>query len=207
MKIHWDVEQGSDEWRLIRAGVVTASNADKILTPGGKLSAQAKGLINTCIAERLLGYPAEEFAGNAWTERGKELEDEAFAFFHLMTGRAIKKCGFISRDETHNCGCSPDGVTTDSGGDITAGVEIKCPSAAKHIEYLRANDTGGYMPQVQFSMWVTGAQRWYFLSYYPGLPPVLKEIMRDDAWQDGFSAAMPEIIEEIESETERLRQL
>ena len=36
------VEQGSNEWIAARLGLPTASNFDKIITPGGKLSTSSR---------------------------------------------------------------------------------------------------------------------------------------------------------------------
>ena len=44
-------DQYSPEWWAAGVGLPTASEADKIITPGGKLSAQSDALLNRLLAE------------------------------------------------------------------------------------------------------------------------------------------------------------
>lgn len=193
-----DVIQGSAEWLRLRAGVLTASQIDKLITPKTlKLSGQRESLINTLVAERLLGEPVQEFAGTYWTERGHQLEQEAGDYFAFQTGHDPRAVGFVFRDESRTTGCSPDWMIPD-GDNWLAGVEVKCPAAHTHVGYLRAGEAVRYSPQVQYSLWVTGLPAWYFLSYFPGLPPVLQRIEPDSEWQAALNATVPVLLDEVE---------
>lgn len=194
-----DIEQGETEWIMIRLGVLTASNADKILTPTCKASSQVNGIINTLVAERLLQEPVDDFPGNYWTDRGSLLEDQALAYFRLQTGLEPKRVGFVFEDDTRRCGCSPDFFVFDGDTPI-AGGELKCPKASTHVGYLRDGDAIKYYPQVQFSLWVTGVPTWYFMSYYPCLPPVLNRVEPIPEWQEGFDKHVPPLLEKVEAE-------
>lgn len=192
-----DIIQGSAEWLRMRAGVLTASNANRLLTPSKlQLSQQRDGLVDQLVAERLLGEPIDDFQGTFWTERGQQLEGEAGDYFALQTGLDPSPVGFVFRDETRRCGCSPDWMVLD-GDTPVCGVEVKCPKASTHIGYLRAGEALKYDPQVQFSIWVTGLQCWWFMSYYPGLPPVLRKIEPDAKWQVALTEHVPALIREV----------
>ena len=193
-----DIEQGSAEWIMLRLGVLTASNAAKLITPLRlMMSGQRDTVINTLVAEALLHEPVDDFLGTIWTERGKDLEPEALAYFELQTGYHAEKVGFIFKDDTRRCGCSPDGVILDIHRSLIAGLEIKCPKASTHVGYLRAGEATKYWPQTQFSLWVTGLPAWYFMSYYPGIRPLLTRIEPIDEWQDAFDKYVPEVLKEV----------
>ena len=51
------------------------------------------------LAEWALGYPIKQFGGNEWTERGKELEPDARAYYALQTDLDPVTVGFVYRDE------------------------------------------------------------------------------------------------------------
>ena len=190
--------QGSDEWIRTRLGVLTASQIGKLITPTGKLSSQRDSLACTLAAEAVLGEPVDDFGGTYWTDRGSALEDQAGAYFALQTGLEPKAVGFVYRDETETCGCSPDWLVPD-GSDYVCGVEVKCPKAATHVEYLIDKEAKKYTQQVQLALWVTGLPKWYFMSYFPGLPPLLKEVEPDQKWQKAFDDHVPGFLAEIET--------
>lgn len=197
--------QGSADWIRDRLGVLTASQVDMLLTPTLKMSSQRNKLMAKLIAERLLGEPVEDFGGTYWTDRGKALESEALAYFSLQTGLDPVACGVVYRDESRDCGCSPDALVLSDYVPV-AGVELKCPSATNHMLYLLGGDAKQYAPQVQFSLWVTGLPTWYFMSYYPGLPPLLKTVEPDPEYQDAFLQTVPLFLDEMRSQLETLKQ-
>ena len=192
------LEQGTDAWIRERLGVLTASQIDQLLTATGKSSGQRRKLMAKLVAETLLQEPVIEFAGNYRTDRGIEFEGEAGAYFSLMTDLEPRAVGFVYRDETKTCGCSPDWLVPDAGGDWIAGVEVKCPSATQHMLYLMDGEAKQYTPQVQYSLWVTQLPVWYFLSYYPGLPPLLREVRPDQKWQDAYSEYVPPFVKQLQ---------
>jgi hypothetical protein len=171
--------QGSPEWHRLRAGKPTASNFDKIITAvKGDLSKQCEPYILELIA----GCFCPDFvawAGNKFTDRGKELEPEARLAFSNHTGFQLEEVGFITRDDGV-IGCSPDSLIIDGGVHI-AGLEIKCPMPSTHVGYFDAGVLpSDYKQQVHGSMAVTGLNRWHFWSYCPGMQPFHLIVERDD---------------------------
>ena len=193
-----DLEQGSSEWLIARAGKVTASNADKIITSTGKLSASAQTYINTIIAERLMGDKVSSYQ-NEWMARGVELEPEARSFYEYLTDNIVFEVGLCVHDELQ-ASCSPDGLIGDDGG-----LEIKCPSEAVHVGYLRDKKLPTkYKAQVMFNLWITGRQWWDFFSYHPHLPHFLIRCERDEEYIAKMEQSVVEFLELVDIEMEKI---
>jgi len=171
-------EQRSPEWWEIRKGLPTASIADKLMTPTGKKSTQSKGIIGTFVAEALGLQDPPPPISTYWMERGINLEEETARWFELEMGFTLTQCGFIL-NEDGTAGCSPDGLVvepTEENGvnKIVAGFEGKAPKPSTHIQYLIEGVVPkGYLPQIDFSMAVSGLRTWWFISYSPGLPALI----------------------------------
>lgn len=198
-----NVEQGTPEWLQERAGKVTASNFDKILTAGGgRTNGQTrKTYLYQCAAELISGMCEDSFTSN-WMERGKELENDARSNFEQETGLFVGQVGLIYMDERRVISCSPDGLCEDRG------LEIKVPKGSTHVGYLDAGILpNSYVQQVQGSLMVSGLEAWWFMSYHPS--PLLKnfilEVMRDEAYITLLREAVEEFNSEIEELVGRLR--
>lgn len=180
-----DVPQYSPEWWAARAGVPTASNADRILTAAGKTSSSQAAYMAELIDELVRPRderPADEqsFSGNKHTERGNELEPKARAWHSLVTGHEIKEVGMIFRDDGL-VACSPDGVFFDSEGEPFAGAEYKAPEGKKHVLWMIENKLPDeHKQQVHFSLAVSGLPYWEFVSHCPGYKPFRVKVEQDD---------------------------
>lgn len=169
-----DFPQGSPEWFAARAGVLSASCLDQLVTSTGEPSKQARKLALTLAGERVIEAKADTYQSTAML-RGIEVEAEAREFYSLITGQDVAEVGLVYQDETRRVCCSPDGLVG------AGGLEIKCPALHTAVDYLlRDRLPVEYVQQVQGSMWITGAPWWDFLSYFPGLPPLLIRVERDE---------------------------
>jgi hypothetical protein len=179
MKVHRDIEQGTDEWLQLRKGRPTASRFSDIITAAkGELSKSANGYICELIGETFCPE-FEYWSGNKYTERGTELEAAARVSFCEITGYEIEQVGFCLADDGVS-GCSPDGLIMD-GGKYVSGVEIKCPTPRVHVGYvLDGVLPSDYKQQVHGSMVITGLDHWHFFSYFPGMQPLHLIVKRDD---------------------------
>ena len=195
MKIH-TFEQYTPEWWDARRGVITASEVGAFVINTDKRAQKARlGLIYKKLAE-LSGH-FEEIFPNFAMKRGTALEPHARDHYADRTGKEVREVGFIQHDILP-IGCSPDGLIYD-GDLILHGLEIKCPGAAKHIEYLMNGCLPAeYLFQVHMSMILAEVDRWDFYSYCPiaefrkdtdpwrvielteSLPPLHVEVRRDD---------------------------
>ena len=187
MKIWPSMEQRSEAWFRARAGRLTASNFHRVLTPSGKDSSQWRELAIEMCCSRI--RPDEiQWEGNRHTDRGEELEPEAREEFSRIMGLEVEQVGFIVQDN-ELVGCSPDGMIK-INGQYAAGVELKCPLAKNHAEYLLDGVLPGqYKAQVHGSMIVTGLPYWYFMSYCRRLKPLILRVERDsypDTLQDAL---------------------
>jgi hypothetical protein len=137
-------------------------------------------------------------SGNRHTDRGNELEPEARAEFERITKLTVAQVGFVTRDDGI-VGCSPDGLIVDEGtfppsefdfARYVAGLEIKCPTAAKHAKaVIEGAMPDEHKPQVHGSMAVTGLPHWFFMSYCQGMKPLLVRIDWDE-YTDAMSDAL-----------------
>jgi len=174
------------EWLQSRLGVITASEADALVTSKGKV--KEGGAVDTYLyrklAEKLTGYCPEMFDSYEM-DQGRMMETTAIPFYEFTTGRKVERVGFITTDDGA-AGCSPDGMLENGSG-----LEIKCPQAPNHIKYL----LGGVVPdeyvvQVQMSIWVTHAPYWTFLSYSRKLPALIVRADPDPKIQAAISEAV-----------------
>jgi len=198
-----DCTQGSAMWHEARLGRATASQAANILTPTGKLSTSATGLIRRLAREQVCADPNER-EPNAAMEWGNMQEPFARDEFRKLTKNRVIEVGFCQSLIHPALGCSPDGLIQDAEGPIVAGLEIKCPQIDTHVEYLIDNILPKkYAPQVHWSMAVTGLDVWYFMSYFPNLRSLIVKVERDEYTEKIESAAL-EFAERYQSEVESI---
>ena len=198
-----DCEQGSEEWIAARLGIPTASEFSRIVTPGGKPSSSQRKYIAELCAEWALGEPASEFMGTEWTERGKTLEDEARRFFAFERDCDYRQVGLVYADGHGDVAASPDGLVPGRGP-----LELKCPMPKTHLLWLA--DDGlprEHVMQTQGQLWVCGADVGDFMSYCPGLPPLILEVRADPRIQDALSEHVPAFISELTARKQRLIEL
>lgn len=183
MIIH-DCIQGTSEWLTLRAGIPTASEFDKILTPGGKPSKSAEPYMFALLAERIMGHPRIE-AVSRWMDRGSQMEAEAVNFYQFQRDCETVKVGFITNNEG-TIGASPDRLVSEEGL-----LEIKVPSEPVHVSYLiKKSVDSTYYPQVQGQLWIAERQWLDILSYHPEMPPALIRVERDEDYIASLSTAV-----------------
>jgi YqaJ-like viral recombinase domain len=200
---YYPVAQQTAAWFKMRAGMPTASCADKILTPKTlQLSAQAVPYRNQLLAEWLLGTPFETEVRVWQMETGLEREEEAAQFFTLTTGLELQEGGFCT-DDDGLYGASPDRLTSDG-----CTLEIKAPTAPTHVGYLLAGELpNDHLLQVQMQLLVVGCPRAHFLSYYPGIPPLLLTVEPIPKVQEALKTALGIFLESLEVGKRRLDEM
>lgn len=175
-----EIIQGSDEWKHLRLGKVTASRvADVIARTKSGYSASRANYMAQLIAERLTGTVAESYT-NAAMQHGTETEPEARDAYCFYQGVTVRQVAFVSHPTIDQAGASPDGLVDDDGL-----VEIKCPNTATHLETLLGQAIPSkYEAQMQFQMACTGRKYCDFVSYDPRMPEhmrlFVKRLPRDD---------------------------
>ena len=170
-----NVEQRSPEWFEARLGVPTSSNFSKIITMTGKPSTQSKNYMYKLAGEKV-SKVIEDSYQNAAMARGIELEDEARQMYQIVSSNAVEEVGFCITEGDMICGASPDGLMGDDGL-----IEIKCPAVHTHVGYLMDNKLPSeYFQQVQGQLLVTGRKYCDFVSYFPGIKPLIIKVERDE---------------------------
>jgi len=197
-------EQGSDEWRGIKAGVASPSNFDRLITASMKPSSQCDDYYFELMGEWVEGMCKELPPNLYWVKRGTEMEPIARQHFEIIHGD-VKQVGFAYKDKRKLVGCSPDGIYQGK-----TGLEIKCPEPINHMAYyLRGEIPKKYLPQVQGSMWVTGLTEWWFMSYHPNRPPLIVKVAADPEWQRACELIVAPFVQRLEAgrQTPRIMQL
>lgn len=182
-----ECEQGSDLWWEAKRGVPSASNFDRILTAKTmKPSAQQEDYIAELIGDLVCqtpnyfttqGRPVNTHA----MQNGAALEPQARRYYEMEREVEVRQVGFCVSD-CGRYGFSPDGLVGDDGG-----LELKAPMAKTQARYLM---NGGlpdeYKLQCHGPLAIEPKLKfWDFLSYAPGLPPLLVRVE-----PDGFTTAL-----------------
>jgi len=164
MKIYTDLIQGSDEWKQLRLGKITASKMKDLLSKGrgSAPSKMAETYMFELIAERLTGESKPFFENDAmrW---GTETEDQARAMYEINEDVIVQEVAFIELNE--NVGVSPDGLIGEDGM-----LEIKCPNTTTQLKRALTGDySQDYYAQIQMQLWVADRLWCDFLSFDPRL--------------------------------------
>lgn len=202
MKIH-QVEQGSLDWALLRAGIPTASEMDALITPKFKIKTGdgPDTYLNKKVAEKWQGGPLPQKQVFDM-EQGQILESEAINWYELEFNATVNKVGFITTDDGR-AGCSPDFLLPKD-----CGAELKCPRAETHVGYLRDGVLpDAYVIQVHASMFVTGFKQWKFISYRRGFPQLVLTIERDEEVQETIAEALDLFAQKFDEAMARMTEI
>lgn len=185
-------------------GRPTASMFHKIVTPGGKPSAQAVKYLYRLVAERLLHDTMDDQIGYMqWVEWGKVNEGNAVAQFNFTNEVQCEPGGFVTTDDGR-VGASPDRTLRG----LTEGVEVKCPAPWTQVEYLLDGPGDDYRPQVQGHLLVADAFRAvHFYAWHPQMPPLHKVTLPDRSYQAILRSALSTFCDALDIATERARML
>lgn len=196
----FECEQYSEEWAALRCGLPTASQFDRIITLRHDLSKQRENYLYQLAGERITGKSEEVYQSPAML-RGLELEPEARKFYELVCDQEVRKVGFCLSD-CGRYGASPDGFVGEDGL-----IQIKCPALATHIGYIdKRIFVNDYFQQVQGELLVTGRKWVDFLSYYPGLPPLIVRVERDEEFLMALKVELENFCRELDEVTARLKE-
>ena len=198
------VEQGTQEWRLLRAGKVTASRVKHIIakTKSG-YSASRANYMDELIIERF-GVISDGFT-NAAMAHGTETEPLARSMFELNTGMMVEQIDFVDHPIIAMTGASPDGLIGTDGL-----LEIKCPNSTTHFNYLREDVVPEeHKPQMAWQMACCKRQWCEFVSFDPRVPEGLQYFQmryeRDDKYIEMIEIEVMNFLDELESRYQELK--
>jgi hypothetical protein len=191
MIIRDDIIQGTEAWFIEHAGKPGASSFNKIITTSGSPSKQANDYALQLAGEYLLGTVEHGYVSFAM-QQGLDRENEARELYEMLHGVEVQQVGMVYKDERQDRLCSPDGLMDG------AGLEIKCPILKTHVKYLLGKKLPTeYFCQVQGSLYITGYDAWDFLSYFPGLPPFLITVERNEKFISALAGELDNFIDKL----------
>jgi len=197
-----NIQQGTPEWLTEKLGKPSASNIDKIITNEGKISKQREGYLYELAGEVITGRQENSFKSVAM-EQGTERENESRNFFEFISGATIKQVGDIYKDERKLFLCSPDGILEDK----KEGLELKNPLAKTQIKYLLDGKLPSeYYGQIQMSLYVTGYDYWNFVSYVPGMKPLILRVEPNKQYQTILKVELEVFCEELKTIVNKIKE-
>lgn len=203
-----DIDQASEEWFKIKAGVPGASSFNRIVTPKGNPSDSRQEYLYELAGERISGYQEEGYTSYDM-RKGLEMEPEARLCYEYVTGDIVKQVGFVFKDESRTVGCSPDGLIFDPDDldDPVCGLEIKCGKMKTHVKQLL---TEGFpsdkFQQIHGSMWVCGFHSWEFIAYHPGMPEFRLTVRRDYNFTSSLEFEIEGFLQELDEVYNELKR-
>jgi len=199
------IEQGSIEWKQLRAGNATASRiADVIAKTKSGYSTSRDNYMTELVIERF-GVISEGFTNTAM-QHGTECEPFARATYESVNRVMVNEIDYVPHPTIKRAGASPDGLIDDGL------LEIKCPNSNTHFSYLIANEVPEkYKPQMAWQMACTGAKWCDFVSFDNRVPDDLQyfEIRynRDDIYIEMLEQEVTKFLLEVDAKYQQLNQL
>jgi putative phage-type endonuclease len=147
------LEQGSDDWHVMRSGAIGSSDAGVIAgfeqwKSKEKLWLEKSGQIKT------------EFKTNPAMERGQALEPSVRAEYELKTDLEYPPAVFLHSDYDFLL-ASLDGWNSETN----TAIEIKCPNKKAHACAASGQVPDYYYPQVQHILLCSGASKLIYISF------------------------------------------
>ena len=173
-----DVEQGTPDWFVCRAGMPTASCFDKVLAEPrkGQRSKTRDGYLYQLADERIYGDVVESYT-NANMENGKIREAEARSIYALERDVDPQLIGFIINRDL-GIGCSPDALIGKDGH-----LQIKTSFPRLWVPHLiKGEFPPEYKAQCQGELLVTGRKWIDLMIYWPGRIPYIIRAERDEVY-------------------------
>lgn len=160
----YDVQQNTEEWEILRSGIITSSQLPKIMANYGKAFGEpAKKLAVDIAISRITGNKTSGSYSNEHMERGHEEEPLARMQYESDYFCSVLNGGFYSDGET---GCSPDGLV---GSDGLIEIKSAIPSVHYHRIKMQSFDPA-YKWQIVGNLKFTERDWLDFISYCSEFP-------------------------------------
>lgn len=199
-----EVEQGSEEWKALRIGKLSASRAkDLLATVRYGEAAGYRNYKSELAVERITGVRYDRYK-TVQMQYGTDTEAVAATMYQLVTGNVATVCGIFEIDGT-NVVASPDRLVGNDGL-----VEIKCRELGNHAESIATGKVPKeYFQQIQFQLWVTNRQWADYVSYGDEMPDnakvFIKRVERDEEVINEIIERVQQIEEDITKITDVIK--
>lgn len=199
-----EIIQGTDEWKMLRLGKVTASRVkDIVATTKTGYSTSRDKYMTQLLLERLTNTVAESFSSEAM-QWGVDNEPFARSAYESTKGVLVDQVAFVNHPTIEMAGASPDGLVNDDGL-----VELKCPMSHTHLESLLGGLDDQYKVQVQWQMACTGRKWTDLCSFDPRFPAelqlVIKRFERDDAYIATLEKEVIKFLAELDDKLNKVK--
>lgn len=202
-------DQGSQEWFAARAGRVTGSNANWVMSKPTAAGAEAAGRKDYRLRlalERVTGMAEVESFTNEHIQRGHDLEADARFELEINHDIIVKQSGFLVGEKM--VGVSLDGHSEN----FDTIIELKCPKSTTQLGYIEAGKLpAAYRWQVIHGLYVTGAKRAIFGSYDDRMPPGLRffslEVLAQDLPLAEYEIELDKYLVSVDEMVQHLDQL
>lgn len=206
---HQPVPDMSPEWFKARAGIVTCSVLNAIMSngKGNATSAKWDKLLAVKTWEVLAGTTVALNAGYA-AERGTMLEATALQAYSDATGQQLTKPGLLMHPTIKRFGGTPDGLTENG-----ISVQVKCPLAVEKVVQLKIHGDieHEYFDQIQGELLVTGFQMAHLVVFDDRLPPehqlTIISVPKDAVYQGVMVRRIEKFLQELDDNVLRVKGL
>ena len=197
MNLVKNLEQRSEEWKQIRKGSIGGTRVKMVMAKNNL------PLIDELIAEKHTDLIEENYINDAM-QRGIDLEPFAIKEFEELSETKVDTFGLVTNEKFPGCHLSPDGLVLDVTGVPMFGVEVKCPSTKKHVEYIRTNRVPAeYKYQVYHYFTICDTiSSMFFVSYDPRFearPVHMVQLNREDITEEleAFKTGLLKFIDKL----------
>lgn len=197
-----NIKQGTDEWKKLRAGKVTASRVKDVIAKTKSGYSTSRANYRDELVKERFGIMREGFTSEAM-EHGVEFEPVAKSLYEIKNNVLVAEVSFVHHPTIPMAGMSPDGVVGEGL------IEIKCPKSTTHFDYLLDGVVPEkYKPQMAWQMACTGCNWVDFVSYDPDAPDGLDYFQiryeRDEEYIKYLEAEVIEFLNEVKDRYETL---
>jgi len=201
------VEQGSEAWKLLRLGKVSASRMADLLakTKSGASASRAKYMAQL-LCERMTGQPTEFFT-TAAMQRGTEIEPVARAAYEAENLTSVEQVAWVEHPTIPFSGCSPDGLVGEHGL-----IEIKCKEIHNHLDSI-LNDKidPDHQAQMMWQMCCTGRKWCDYVCFDDrapeGLQLFVKRLHRDEEKIKQMEDEVRTFLKDLENMIQKLNEI
>lgn len=200
------VEQGTQEWRLLRAGKATGSRiADIIAKTKSGYSTSRENYLTELVIERF-GVISDGFTNSAM-QWGTEQEPFAREQYELESGAFVEQIAFVDHPFIEMAGASPDGLVG-----IDGLLEIKNPNSTTHFNYLREGVVPEkYKPQMAWQCCCTGRKWCDFVSFDSRVPEGLQyfqiRYVPEKSYIEFLESEVKNFLIEVDARYEELKKI
>jgi putative phage-type endonuclease len=202
-----EISQGSEAWKELRLGKVSASRMADLLakTKSGASASRAKYMAQL-LCERMTGQPTEFFT-TAAMQRGTEIEPVARAVYEAENLTSVEQVAWVEHPTIPMAGCSPDGFVGEHGL-----IEIKCKEIHNHLDSI-LNDKidPDHQAQMMWQMACTGRQWCDYVCFDDrapeGLQLFVKRLERNDELIQKMEDEVRTFLKDLESMIQKLNEI